>query len=420
MTLSIQNVGRLRVDSEANGSFCVEGTLGSFEDVPYIEGTPKLGMERPYETPKLAQQHIDGYPSKVAMPRRGKLDFSLNLRGTTARGSGALTSANVVPAGRHMFTVAMGAATYGTGTTIASTSTTTVLNVTSAAGLTAGGAVVTATGANGALECREIKGISTNAVTLKMALSNAPANGSVVYACATFSLGNLNGSTVTSLQALVEGLDALDRWLLKGGQLAAPPKLNLQPGTVPTIDWSFMFADHKKADGVETAMDPSSTALSDQAYTDASIVAVMDSEFSACAHGGTTQVLIHASEININPNIAYEPHITPGGVNNIKQWLRTRVDGPAVTGDFLLPYESVAWRALRDAETGMGLTYQVGSSVAAGGFMVSVPHAIIDNFQRDAAAGIAGQRVNWFARLDNQTTANASALEKSALRVHFF
>lgn len=420
MTISIQNVGRLRVDVEANGSFCVEGTLGNFEDVPYIEGSPKVMLEKPYETPRLAQQHPDGYPSKVAMPKRARLDFSTNLRGTTARGSGALTSANTLPAGRHMFTIGMGAATYGTGTTIASTSTTTVLNLTSAAGLSEGGALVCATGAGGALECREIKTIATNVVTLKMALTSIPANGSTVYACATYSLGNLNGSTVTSLQALVEGLDALDRWLLKGGQLSAPPKFNLQPGTIPTVDWSFLFADHAKADGTETTMNPASSALADQNYSDANIVAVMDSEFSACVHGGTTQVLIHASEINIVPNIAYEPHITPGGVNNIKQWVRSRVDGPAATGDFLLPYESVAWRALRDAETGMGLFYQVGSSVSAGGFMISVPHAIIDNFQRDIAGGLAAQRVSWFARLDNQTNANSTALQKSVLRVHFF
>lgn len=422
MTQTIQNVGRVRADVEANGSFCVEGTLGNFEDVPFIEGSGKLQMDRPFETPRIAQQHIDGYPSKVPMPRRGRYDVSLNLRGTTARGTGALTSANAIPNGRHFFTIGMGAATYGTGTTIASTSTTSVLNVTSASGLSEGGAIVLATGAGGALECREIKTIATNVVTLKAALSSIPANASVVYACATFSLGNLDGSTVTSLQLLIEGLDAADRWLLKGGQLASPPKFNLAPGSIPTVDFSWMFADHKKADGTETTMNPSSSALSDQNYSDAGIVAVVDSEFRLIPHSSSAiaGTLVDASDINVMPNVAYAPHGTPGGTNNIKQWVRTRVDGPAVGGDFLLPYESATWRTARDAETPYGLFYQVGSGLTSGGFMISVPHVVIDNFQREAAGGLAGQRVSWYARLDSQTNANSTALQKSALRVHIF
>lgn len=422
MTQSVQNVGRVRADVEAHGSFCVEGTIGNFEDVPIIEGTGKLMMDAPFETPKILQQHIDGYPVKVAMPKRAHFDCTLNLRGTTARGTSALTSANVIPVGHHLLGIAMGAQTYGTGTTIASTSTTTVLNVTSASGLSEGGAVVLATGAGGALECREIKTISSNVVTLKLALSSIPANASVVYACATFSLGNLDGSTVTSLQLLAEGYDALDRWLLKGGQISSPPKLNLNPGTIPTIDMSWLFADHKNADGSETSMNPSSSAIGDQNYTSAMINAVMDSELRIHTHGVTalTNTLIDVTQISINPNIAYEPHMTPGGVNNIKQWVRSRVDGPAVSGDFTLPYESVVWRTARAAQTAMGLFYQVGSSVAGGGFMVSVPHIIIDNFQREAVGGLAGQRVGWYARLDSQTNTNSTALQKSAMRIHFF
>jgi len=425
MTLSIQNIGRVRADEEANGSFCAEATLNDMEDVPCIEGTAKASMDRPEESPKLLQQHIDGYPSKVFMPRRGTFSTQLNLRGTTVRGTGALTSASIIPAGHHMLKIALGAATYGTGTTIALSSTATVLNVTSAAGLTEGGAVVLATGAGGALECREIKTIATNAVTLKYPLSNAPATTgatSIVYACATISLGNLDGSTVTSLQLLVEGLDALDRWLLKGGQISAPPKFSLQPGTIPTVDWAWLFADHKRADGTETSMNPSSSALADQNYADTSINAVMDSELRIVTHGASTLTgtLIDASEINIEPNIVYEPHITPGGVNNIKQWVRTRASGPAVTGNFALPYESVVWRTARDSETAYALAYQVGSSLAGGGFMISVPHAVVDGFQRETVGGIAGQRVTWYARLDSQTNTNTSALQKSALRIHLF
>lgn len=425
MTQTIQSVGRVRALEEVFGSFAVEGNKDSFVDVPIIEGSNKLTMESPYDSPKQLQQHIDGYPVKVAMPKRARFDTSINIRGSSARGTsgnGALDAADVTSAGHLLWKVGMGAVTFGTGTTIATTSTTTVLNVTSAAGLTEGGAIAIATGTGGALECREIKQISTNAVTLKLALSSVPTNGMDVLGCVTYSLGNLDGSTVTALQLIVEGLDALDRWLLYGGQYASPPKLNLVPGTIPTADFSWLFVNHAKMDGTETVQNVTGDAVTDQNYSSSGINAVVDSSFRIQTHGVTTLsgTFVDASEINIAPNIVYEPHVTPGGIQNVKQWVRTRADGPAVTGDFLLPYESVAWRTARASKTALGLTYQVGSSVADGGFMVAVPHVIVDNFQREAVGGIAGQRVSWYARLDNQTNSNSTALQKSALRIHMF
>lgn len=424
MTQSVQTIGRVRVAVEANGAFATELAYpGNFGDLPVIEGSGKLTMERPYETPKLLQQHIDGYPAKVPMPRRGRFDFSMNLRGTAARGTAALLAADTAAGGGALFGTAFGAANYGTGTTIAtSNSTLTVLNITSGAGMVEGGAIAIATGAGGALECREIKTVTGSVITLKLELSSIPLVGMPVYAAATYSLGNLDGSTVVYLQSLIEGYDALDRWLLKGGQLAAPPKFNIQPGTIPTVDWSFMFADHAQADGVETVMNPSGTALGDQNYPNTAINAVMDSELRVAPHAASTlpNTLVHAAEINIVPNIAYEPHTTPAGVNNIKQWVRSRPNGPAVTGDFLLPYETNIWRQARNDETPMGLYYQIGSSVVGGGFMISVPHIVIDNFQRETVGGLAGQRVSFYARLDQTTSGNLSALAKSVLRLHMF
>lgn len=421
MTITVQNVGRVRAVTEANGSFATEVDISTFPDVGVSEGSTALVMDRPFETPKLLQQYLHGYPSKVPMPKRASFSFSTPMRGASTRSGNALVPyAGVVP-NWHLYLAAFGNVNAGTGTTIASTSTTTVLNCTSAAGFLAGGAVVLATGAGGALECREIKSISSNAVTLKLALSSVPANATVVYACATFYFGALDGGSALSLQAVVEGLSTNDRWLLLGGQISAPPAFKLAPGTIPTADWAWMFANHLRADGSEATMNLNA-ALTDQAYPDTGINAVMDSEFRLAPHSSSALAGtdVHASEINILPNFAYEPHTTPGGTNNIKQWVPSRVDGPSCTANFLLPYEDTTWRALRDAETAYAATYQVGSSVANGGFMVSVPHVIVDNFQREAVGGLAGQRIQLFARQDTQTSANTSALAKSTFRIHLF
>jgi len=419
MTVYVHKVGRVRIINES--TFCTEVSEGTFEECPVVEDTPKLVMMRPFETPKIMQQHIDGYPSKVPMPRSATFGCTTVMRGTAVRGTTTHAVGNLTGLPRLMWHCCFGAVNGGTGTTIASTSTTTVLNVTSAAGLSEGGAIVCATGTGGALECREIKTVSSNVVTTKLAFSSIPANGSTVYSCYSFYLGNLDGSSVLSLQTIVEGLDTTDRWLLKGGAIAAPPVFKLAPGTLPTVDWSWQYADHKRADGSETTMNLNS-ALADQAYSDIGINAIMDSEFRIFSTASSTLsgTDVHASEINITPNIAYEPHRTPGGTNTIKQWVRTRVDGPAVTGDFVLPYESVAWRTARDSETSYAMTYQVGSGTTNGGFMISVPSITVDDIQREAVGGLAGQRVKWYAKLDAFTTTNSSALQKSAMRVHFF
>jgi hypothetical protein len=418
VTITVQNIGRVRAVAEGNGAFATEIAAGSFKELQVIEGSTTLVMDQPFETPKLLQQYLHGYPSKVPMPKRASFSFSTNLRGANERATAGVAHSFTSIPDTHPILVALGNGSFSTGTTIASTSTTTVLNVTSASGMLAGQAIALATGTGGALECREIKSISTNAVTLKTALSSIPANASTVYGATTFWLDALDGGSALSLQTIVEGLGTVDRWLLKGGQISAPPAFKLAPGTIPTIDWAWQYAQHARADGTESTMNLN-TALSDQAYADTAINAVMDSVCYLTPHISTTGVAIDASEINIIPNIAYEPHITPGGTNNIKQWVPSRVDGPPVTANFLVPYEAVTWRTARDAETAYALTYQIGSSVTNGGCMISLPHFVIDNFQREAVGGLAGQRVTGYCRADTQTSTSTN-LAKSPLKISFF
>jgi hypothetical protein len=418
VTITVQNIGRVRSFIEANGAFATELSIGTFTELVVIEGSTTLVMDRPMESPKLLQQYLHGYPSKVFMPKRATFSFSTNLRGANERATnGVAHSFTSIPDAMPLL-AALGNASFSTGTTIASTSTTTVLNVTSAAGILAGQAIALATGTGGALECREVKTVSSNVVTLKAALSSVPSNGSTVYGAVTYHLDALDGSSALSFQTVVEGLGTVDRWLLKGGQISAPPAFKLAPGTIPTIDWAWQYAQHGRADGSESTMNLSS-ALADQAYVDTAINAVMDSVAYLTPHASTTPVTLDASEINILPNIAYEPHITPGGTNNIKQWVPSRVDGPPVTANFLMPYESVVWRTAKDAETAYALTYQIGSSVTNGGCMISVPHVVVDNFQREAVGGLAGQRVQLYARADTQTSASTNRAV-SPLKIHFF
>lgn len=419
MTIYIERAKRIRNFVEPNGSFCAEQNINVFTDVQAREDSPKLMIDRPMETPMLQQQHPDGYPSKVFLPKVASLDLATNLRALPARGTG-LVSVTTVP-DRYMWLAAFGGEVVGQGTTIASTSTTSVLNVVSSAGLREGGACACATGAGGALECREIKQITGNAVTLKSVLSSIPGNGTVVYAPYTVYMGNTDGSQNQSLQTAYEGLNSVDKWLLKGGAPKASPKFEFAPGTVPKITWSWQFADHKLADGNETTMNLSSTAITDQAYSDVGINAVMDSEFRQQLPAGTLPgTLIDASSITIQPNIKYVAIKTPAGTNTVKQWVRVRDGGPPVTGEFKIPYEDTSWRSQRDTEADMGFSYQIGSSVANGAVYVTAPRVGLDNFQREEIDGIAGQSVSFYGKLDNKTNTNSTDLQKSCFRVHLF
>lgn len=428
MTQVVYRIRRGRCAIEPNGSHGVEiggGSVASFTDIQFREDSFKFLPERPMETPMLIQQHIFGYPSKVFMPRKATVDISTNLRAAPARAGNATLMSNVPDA--NMWAVGFGGEFLGTGTTIASTSTVTVLNVTSAAGLREGSAIGCATGAGGALECREIKTIASNVVTLKLALSSVPTNGSQVYAAATYFLGATDGGNVRSLQWALEGATAADKWLVKGGQLNSPPKFTLAPGTIPKIDWSWKHAEWLRADGnnvtgFSSLVNLTGTAISDQAYLDTGINAVMDSELRIHTHGNSALAgtLVQAQQINIAPNIQYGPHTSPSGLNTVFQWVPLRPSGPACTGDIALPLEDTTWKDFRDNETQRALFYQIGSSVVNGAVLVSVPRIAFDGFALEEIDGISGQKIPFYAMLDNQTTGNTTDHARSVVRVHIF
>jgi hypothetical protein len=413
----------MRSAVEPNGAHGVELAIGGFVDCQAREDSYKVVLNSPKESPILLQQHPDGASSEVFLPRSAELSFSTNLRACPARAGNATLISNVPDA--NLWGVGMGGEFLGTGTTIASTSTVTVLNVTNAAGLTAGGAIACATGAGGALECREIKTVVSNAVTLKLALSAIPANGSIVYAAATYYLDATSGATVKSLQWAVEGAGTADKWLIKGNQLAAPMKLNLAPGTIPKVDWQWKGTEHLLADGTNvpfltSLMNLAGTPITDQVFADTGINAVMDSELRVAALGVSTLAgtLVDAQQINLEPHIKYGPHTTPAGQNTVKQWVRLR-EAPVMTGNFALPYEDTSWRTRRNAESQFSLFYQIGSSVTGGAVMISVPRIELDDFQLEEVDELSSQRVSFFGMLDNQT-GGTSNLAVSVFRIHKF
>jgi hypothetical protein len=416
MPIVVEHVGRLRLYEEPNGSFAVDNTANldsAFVDVPFVEGSLKMDHDQPMESPAFAMQQIDRKPRSILLPRRGGISFDVRLAALGHSASGQRPQSAL---GR-LLKIVMGGEQRQTPTTIASTSTTTVLNVTSAAGLSVGGAIACATGAGGRFEAREIKTIATNVVTVKHAFSSIPANGSTVYASATYHLGSGQGDVMTSAQLSYKGLSVRDRWNFYGAQ-ATSVDLNLPNGGQPTMSFNFGAANWEQ--------DGDSVAVANATYANTVPLVLKDSEFSVHDASANDYSTIAAAEQTMKLAIAHEPVMTPGGTNNILQWMRSRVV-PVITGEFAFAYDQAStgdlWFDIRDVGyTGVecAVNLQIGSG-AAGCALLSAPAAQIISAKREPLGGIAGQRIGWEGSTDNTTTDSyGSTLRSSAFRIHLF
>lgn len=422
MTLYVEPIKRMRIYEEPNGSFAVDhtGTLGDYLDCPFIEGTANLRIERPTESPGHSQQHIDGHPLEVLMPKRAFADFSINLETVDTKSSGSGASVITQGALGRLLKIAMGGEDLGTGTTVNDASaTTTQIDLTSAAGFAEGGAIGLNTGTGNALEIREIENISSNTIDLKHATSNAVADSQDVAASATYSMDSTDGSETTSLQLLLEGAYTEDSWYLAGGWLASPFTLELTPGQIPRVNFSWQFAQWFLADGSNTSGDLTAAAAATATYADAKTLVHVASEFREQTVGtATIGNLVHASQIEFVPQMQYVPQISSAGTNNVVQSVRVR-NAPVIRGSFVTPYEGSTWFDARDNQTRKDLMLQIGTSVTDGGILITAPNTQITGVERIDDNGIMSQRVSWVGGLDTDVNeSTATDLGQSAFRIH--
>jgi hypothetical protein len=429
MTIHVDSVALISGYEEPNGSFGTDNS--SFADItpwtpiPFTEATSVPGLDEQMETPGHTMQLIDAQPIKVHMPKRGRLGFDINLAGL-----GLATGARTQGGLGLLLKVAMGGEFLGNSTTVNDAgATTTTIILTSASNFRIGGVAVFTSSLTGKLEAREIKNISSNTVTLKYALTGAPANGSAVYGAATYYLGSntqlSDANDGTTLQLLVRGLEPDDRWLFRGGQLASPPKFTIAPGGIPRMSFEWQFAQWFQADGASTGGDFVGPELTASAtYSNYRVHVIKDSELRVHTVGTSslTSTNVDATAFEFNPNIAYWPHLAPGGLNNVVRYVRKRAV-PAIAGSFTVPYEDMTWFTAKSTDARKAFMLQIGSSptvTTGGGILLSAPTIQITDVQRVSIDGITGQQVSWEGTVDGDTTGPDSSLEYSAFRIHLF
>lgn len=423
-------LGRVRIRQESSYGTDMTGTMGSWADLPVIIDTVEDERLEDIVQPGHIIQRLDQRDAGVPMPREASRSFTTNLNtfGTKAAAG--------VEATQHalglLLECGLGGKHISTGTTVnGGSATTTVIPLTSAASYKAGCGIGFATGTGGAIEYRIIESISTNTVTLKMALSSAPANAAVAYGTVTYYLHNHpNGADPTYLQSTWEGYHPKDRWVYPGGALKSFAFEGLEPKAIPRIKWGWQHPMWGPADGSFCSANLRSATLAQVAYTDVNLSTVRASDLRLRdVSAATLPSFLNAPKIEVVPSIEYEPLMTPGGGSglcansNCFGYRRVEVyEKPVVQLNL-----DVHWAndtTLDDYHansTLLGFTQQIGNSVARGGVLIEVSRTQMMKPPKEIKInGIRGKSLQLFAMHDTECVAAAEAdepLAQAALRI---
>lgn len=418
--IGVQNVQRMRFLEEAHASFAVDQTssMGSFVDIPFVEGSLDFGPDTPTESPGHARQKRDFHPEEILMVTNCPLSFQYNLSvPDTIAGDG--TSASECNAMKVLGTV-WGGTYVGQGDTISDASpSSSAFDVTTAARW-GGGKAVGLTDTNGVLHLREIESISGSTLTLKMALPFTPSNGATLYACCGYYLNNHDADDVKSGQFVLDGLGTSDGgyedcWVLLGAQQTEGMSIELPIGGLPRITHNMTAADFCNGDDVNIT----AAAIGLASYSNTNEVLVADGYLHVVTVGSSTAVEVHAQLSLDLGNIKYLPVPSPGGTNTIAHYILCG-DHPKVSGTLELPYEDQTWTDAKANKTHKAIFLQCGSSTAGGALLISVPNVQVTEVQRMDYNGLQGQRVSFVASTDTDTNVTTTAIGMSPIRIHSF
>lgn len=396
----------MRLNTESAFATDGSGTLGNFVDVPFVEGTATVMLERDMLNPEYAQQHLDGRPTQLRGLKRATLTFTLNLAPTGTAASNAV--AQVQGALGEILKNVMGGEVLATGTTINDAgAAATDFDVTVATTLDAGQAV--GVSINSILEARPIKVKTASNLTFRYNFSAAPSNGATVNAAATYYLTQ---DPNTSMQFILEGAEQTDRWTVLGGQLDSMA-MEIPIGQLPKITFTLKFANWLYGDDAATNL--TGSALGVASYTSVAPVHVTGHFFYTTYSAVTAVTSLPISQFTFSPGLAYVPITSPAGTQTISRWRRNRV-APVATGSFVQPFETFNQFDHRDDATLKQMLFQWGTA-AGSTVLLDIPTAQVVNVQREGGEDVASETVSFECQLDQGTTGTTDQTD-SAFRIH--
>jgi hypothetical protein len=414
LSIEIHQVARARMLSESSFAADGSGTLGNYTDVPFREGSCTVELTTDSHDPQQAVQTIDQYRKEVLGKRSAKLTMTLNLAPTGT--AAAAATAAVQGALGKLLKASMGGEKLGTGSTAGSGSTASVIAASTGTGSQwESGSAMGWLNSSGQLEVREVQEVDTDDVTVKYAFSGSPSSSDVLYGAATYYLTQ---DPTESLQFLVAGVEAQDRWLLLGGQLTAIALAVAPDGSaLPSLQFTYEFATYLESD--ETAGSVTG-AMGIASYSNYNPIVGHAGDLRAPNVGQVTMLTshrVHASAIAFTPKFSFVRVTSPSGEMTVLRWRRARV-APVIEGSWTEPFQDLGrWQA-RDARTDKAVWYQMGRTAAAT-VMLSAPTVQFVNPQRVAdGGGIAATTMAWKGRNDEDVGGATTDLAISPFRIH--
>jgi len=406
------------VYEEPDGSYQVDhsATPGDFLALPYEEGTLDAKGARTGFDPMAGKIRRDGHSKKVLGPRACTVALAtklhshgLDLDGDVApptTSTWALLRVLKAIMGGSIATTDESAQT----TVQAGSTTTTDVEVTTGHGVRfqAGGAIaVPVVSGSSALEAREVLSVAGDVVTVKEAFSATPITGGVVRGAVTVYLTE---DPKTALQWHVEGREATDGAIFRGTQGGF--SITLPIGELGQFAFQLAGASWARL---------GSSSITIPNYTLFEPIALDPVEVHVPTIGATTLVSLEASEIAIEPQIAYAPQKSGKATETVARMVRQPAR-PVIQGSFLVPYEDDTWYTARDDREDRAVFVQAGNLVGAGGgiCLFSIPTVQITDVQpAPSGENVAGQRVFFEGRHDEEI-GGSTEVGYSAFRMHFF
>jgi hypothetical protein len=309
--MALSNLFDLQLHNANETAFGVaEGspTWRSLRTVGEVKANPDW---QSFDDPTTRQRTEESYAKLLGLKNTTKLTFPVHLRGTgTAGTAGAKGAADLAEC--QMLKAAFGAESLGTGTTISdATASVTEFDVTSAAGLSIGQAVLVSCG--GVLEANVIGNIATNTLTFVRAFSAVPSNGATVYASSTYYAAETLPGTLQfrSLDAAAASV----YWQFLGCQ----PDLKfegLNPGQLPRINYDALCASWTQQTG-------GSLAMVAHTHTVAPSVPGYASKLWINHVGTTTSNPVHYAECSMDPGLGVVGVPSGSGVMGLQGYARS-------------------------------------------------------------------------------------------------
>lgn len=412
----LSQLHRIRIRQEstyATDMTSVGTSFTSFLDLPIRRGSFQGGRAEGELDPMTNKQRIDQFDEQVrgAKACAPQWEMLAHSHGVAINGTNAPPSSTAWAQGLLLKNMLGGERVEtppGTNTTVQAGSTTTVINVTAAHGVRWEKGAAIGVIINGRLETNEVLSVTGDAISVKVAFSGVPSNGTIVHGATTYYPTDPTG-LATSLQIAFEGRESS----LRFGYLGCNGTFSLG---LTNKELLTMNVQLKGASWLKYG----TAALAAASFANFTPIVLKDSLFVIGTVGSTTRNQVHTFAREISPNLNYMLVPSEAGVEGTVGVKRIH-DPPVFSGSITAFRDGSGFDfdAAQSGLTDLLLLHQYGSQ-PGGTVLFSFPtvqYWVPDDTDNEGTQGI---KIPWKARNDSAVATPTTDFHHAAGRISFF